>query len=108
MSPAFEVTPGWLVYHPNPSIPRFKVPAGAVDAPVCRQRLVGTHSFEHHLLALRDRLRIRELGECRQRYAQLAQALVDQAFELVVGQGRVVEPWAEHLHQALLHLDPDL
>jgi hypothetical protein len=39
---------------------------------------------------------------------ELAQALVDQAFEFVVGQGRVVEPRAEHLDQALLHLDPDL
>src|SRR5687767_15578690 len=28
----FEVTPGWLAYHPNPSKPQFKVPAGAVDA----------------------------------------------------------------------------
>src|SRR5688572_3891707 len=28
----FEVTPGWLAFHPNPSIPSFKVPAGAVDA----------------------------------------------------------------------------
>ena len=24
--------PGWLVYHPNPSTPAFKVPAGSVDA----------------------------------------------------------------------------
>src|SRR6186713_3477779 len=29
---AFTVTPGWLPFHPNPSIPRFKVPPGAVDA----------------------------------------------------------------------------
>ena len=39
---------------------------------------------------------------------ELAQALVHQAFELVVGQGRVVEPRAEDLDQALLHPDPDL
>src|SRR5687768_18462300 len=28
----FEVPPGWLPYHPSPSKPAFKVPAGAVDA----------------------------------------------------------------------------
>ena len=28
----FEVTPGWLTYHPAPSVPRFRVPAGAVDS----------------------------------------------------------------------------
>ncbi len=28
----FEMTPGWLVYHPNPSTPRFVLPPGAVDA----------------------------------------------------------------------------
>ena len=28
----FEVTPGWLVYHPNPSVPAFTPPPGAVDA----------------------------------------------------------------------------
>src|SRR5687767_12289055 len=28
----FDVTPGWLAYHPAPSKPQFKVPAGAVDA----------------------------------------------------------------------------
>ncbi len=28
----FEVTPGWLAYHPAPSKPAFKLPAGAVDA----------------------------------------------------------------------------
>src|SRR5688572_33293279 len=30
--PTFEVTPGWLAYHPAPSKPQFKAPAGAVDA----------------------------------------------------------------------------
>jgi 2-pyrone-4,6-dicarboxylate lactonase len=30
--PAFEMTPGWLVYHPHPSTPRFRLPDGAVDA----------------------------------------------------------------------------
>src|SRR4029079_6345034 len=39
---------------------------------------------------------------------ELPQALVDQAFEFIVGQGRVVEPRAQDLDQALLHLDPDL
>jgi 2-pyrone-4,6-dicarboxylate lactonase len=28
----FEVTPGWLPFHPNPSMPRFRVPPGSVDA----------------------------------------------------------------------------
>jgi 2-pyrone-4,6-dicarboxylate lactonase len=28
----FEVTPGWLPFHPNPSKPRFAPPPGAVDA----------------------------------------------------------------------------
>ena len=29
---AFEVTPGWLPFHPHPSKPRFAAPPGAVDA----------------------------------------------------------------------------
>jgi 2-pyrone-4,6-dicarboxylate lactonase len=29
---AFEVTPGWLPFHPGPSTPRFVPPPGAVDA----------------------------------------------------------------------------
>jgi 2-pyrone-4,6-dicarboxylate lactonase len=29
---SFQVTPGWLPFHPNPSRPRFVAPAGAVDA----------------------------------------------------------------------------
>jgi 2-pyrone-4,6-dicarboxylate lactonase len=28
----FEVTPGWLPCSPNPSVPAFTLPAGAVDA----------------------------------------------------------------------------
>ena len=28
----FQVTPGWLPFHPNPSRPAFTVPKGAVDA----------------------------------------------------------------------------
>lgn len=31
-APAFEVTPGWIPFHPNPSKPRFTPPPGAVDA----------------------------------------------------------------------------
>ena len=31
-TPAFQMDDGWLVYHPSPSVPEFKVPAGAVDA----------------------------------------------------------------------------
>lgn len=29
---SFEMTPGWLPFYPSPSTPRFKLPAGAVDA----------------------------------------------------------------------------
>lgn len=32
MSAEYEKTPGWLDWHPSPSKPRFKLPAGAVDA----------------------------------------------------------------------------
>ena len=28
----FQMTPGWKPFYPNPSKPRFKVTAGAVDA----------------------------------------------------------------------------
>jgi 2-pyrone-4,6-dicarboxylate lactonase len=31
-APAFEITPGWIAFHPNPSRPTFQPPAGAVDA----------------------------------------------------------------------------
>jgi 2-pyrone-4,6-dicarboxylate lactonase len=27
-----NMTPGWLCFHPNPSVPRFRVPPGSVDA----------------------------------------------------------------------------
>ncbi len=30
--PAFKMDDGWLAFHPNPSKPEFRVPAGAVDA----------------------------------------------------------------------------
>src|SRR5687767_8230613 len=68
MRPTFEVTPGWLVYHPNPSIPRFKVPAGAVDAhchvfgpgdefPYAPERkYTPVDASKDQLFALRDRL----------------------------------------------------
>lgn len=32
MSAAFEITPGWIPFHPNPSKPSFTPPPGAVDA----------------------------------------------------------------------------
>ena len=32
MTMDFQMTPGWLCFHPNPSQPRFRVPPGAVDA----------------------------------------------------------------------------
>jgi 2-pyrone-4,6-dicarboxylate lactonase len=31
-APAFEATPGWIPFHPNPSKPTFNLPPGAVDA----------------------------------------------------------------------------
>jgi 2-pyrone-4,6-dicarboxylate lactonase len=31
-TPAFEITPGWLPFHPSPSKPAFVAPPGAVDA----------------------------------------------------------------------------
>src|SRR5688500_8228825 len=68
MSPTFEVTPGWLVYHPNPSMPRFNVPAGAVAAhchvfgpgdefPYAPERkYTPVDASKDQLFALRDRL----------------------------------------------------
>src|SRR5450830_1127834 len=29
---SFEMTPGWLPFYPTPSVPRFRLPPGAVDA----------------------------------------------------------------------------
>jgi len=64
----FTVTPGWLPFHPNPSIPRFTVPAGAVDAhchvfgpgaefPYAPERkYTPCDASKHQLFALRDRL----------------------------------------------------
>src|SRR4026208_712672 len=66
--PTFEVTPGWLAYHPNPSVPRFKVPPGAVDAhchvfgpgeqfPYAPERkYTPVDASKEQLFALRDRL----------------------------------------------------
>jgi 2-pyrone-4,6-dicarboxylate lactonase len=64
----FEMTPGWLCFHPDPSRPRFEVPAGAVDAhchvfgpgaefPYAPQRkYTPCDASRHQLFALRDRL----------------------------------------------------
>ena len=64
----YEVTPGWLAFHPNPSIPSFKVPAGAVDAhchvfgpgdtfPYAPERkYTPCDASKEQLFALRDRL----------------------------------------------------
>jgi 2-pyrone-4,6-dicarboxylate lactonase len=68
MSPAFTVTPGWLPFHPNPSVPAFKVPEGAVDAhchvfgpgdvfPYAPERkYTPCDAPKEQLFALRDRL----------------------------------------------------
>src|ERR671933_769446 len=65
---AFDVTPGWLRFHANPSVPRFKVPAGSVDAhchvfgpgdifPYAPQRkYTPCDAPKEQLFALRDRL----------------------------------------------------
>src|SRR6187401_399054 len=65
---AFTVTPGWLPFHPNPSMPRFKVPPGAVDAhchvfgpgavfPFAPERkYTPCDASRHQLYALRERL----------------------------------------------------
>jgi 2-pyrone-4,6-dicarboxylate lactonase len=64
----YQVTPGWLAFHPNPSIPSFKVPAGAVDAhchvfgpgekfPYAPERkYTPCDASKEQLFALRDRL----------------------------------------------------
>ena len=64
----FTMTPGWLPFHPNPSQPRFRVPAGAVDAhchvfgPGARfpyapeRKYTPCDASKDQLFALRDRL----------------------------------------------------
>lgn len=64
----FTMTPGWLCFHPSPSTPRFKVPAGAVDAhchvfgpgaqfPYAPERkYTPCDASREQLFALRDRL----------------------------------------------------
>jgi 2-pyrone-4,6-dicarboxylate lactonase len=65
---SFEMTPGWLPFHPAPSIPRFRVPDGAVDAhchvfgpgavfPYAPERkYTPCDASKDQLFALRDRL----------------------------------------------------
>lgn len=65
---AFERTPGWLPFHPAPSIPRLRVPEGAVDAhchvfgpgaqfPYAPERkYTPCDASKEQLFALRDRL----------------------------------------------------
>jgi 2-pyrone-4,6-dicarboxylate lactonase len=64
----FQVSPGWLPFHPSPSIPRFRVPPGAVDAhchvfgpgdefPFAPERkYTPCDASKHQLFALRDHL----------------------------------------------------
>ena len=64
----FQMTPGWLCYHPAPSMPRFKVPPGSVDAhchvfgpgadfPYAPERkYTPCDASKDQLFALRDRL----------------------------------------------------
>ncbi len=64
----FQVSPGWLPFHPNPTTPRFRVPAGAVDAhchvfgpgaqfPYAPERkYTPCDASKDQLFALRDRL----------------------------------------------------
>jgi len=65
---AFEMTPGWLCFHPAPSLPRFRVPPGSVDAhchvfgpgdrfPYAPERkYTPCDASKEQLFALRDRL----------------------------------------------------
>jgi 2-pyrone-4,6-dicarboxylate lactonase len=65
---SFDKTPGWLDFHPTPSIPSFELPAGAVDAhchvfgpgdifPYAPQRkYTPCDAGKEQLFALRDRL----------------------------------------------------
>ena len=65
---AFEMTPGWLPFHPDPSVPHFRVPPGAVDAhchvfgPGARfpyapeRKYTPCDAAKDQLFALRDRL----------------------------------------------------
>jgi 2-pyrone-4,6-dicarboxylate lactonase len=64
----FQVTPGWLPFHPHPSVPAFTVPAGSVDAhchvfgpgaqfPYAPERkYTPCDAGKDQLFALRDRL----------------------------------------------------
>jgi 2-pyrone-4,6-dicarboxylate lactonase len=64
----FEMTPGWLCFHADPSVPRFKLPPGAIDAhchvfgpgnqfPYAPERkYTPCDASKHQLFALRDRL----------------------------------------------------
>lgn len=64
----FQMTPGWLPFHPNPSTPKFQVPAGSVDAhchvfgPGARfpyapeRKYTPCDASKDQLFALRDRL----------------------------------------------------
>src|SRR5687767_4543137 len=66
---AFQVSPGWLPFHPNPSKPSFVPPAGAVDAhchvfgpgdrfPYAPERkYTPCDATKEQLFALRDHLR---------------------------------------------------
>ncbi|MDQ0073416.1 2-pyrone-4,6-dicarboxylate lactonase [Variovorax boronicumulans] len=64
----FEMTPGWLPFHPNPSPPRFRLPAGSVDAHchvfgpgnifpyAATRKYTPCDASRQQLFALRDRL----------------------------------------------------
>jgi 2-pyrone-4,6-dicarboxylate lactonase len=66
----YQVTPGWLSFHPNPSTPAFRLPPGSVDAhchvfgpgaqfPYAAERkYTPTDAGKDLLFALRDRLGI--------------------------------------------------
>ncbi len=65
---AFRMTPGWLCFHPDPAVPRFRLPPGAVDAhchvfgpgdrfPYAPERkYTPCDASKEQLFALRDRL----------------------------------------------------
>ena len=67
-SQSFQMTPGWLPFHPAPSVPHFRLPVGAVDAhchvfgpgaqfPYAPERkYTPCDASKDQLFALRDRL----------------------------------------------------
>ena len=120
MSTAFEVTPGWLVYHPNPSVPRFEVPSGAVDAhchvfgpgeqfPYAPERkYTPVDASKEQLFALRDRLGFDKNvivqatchGSDNRALVDALRASTDRARGVATVNRNVTDRELEHMHAA--------